>query len=125
MIEGDVVERGGVDARSRIRDPLVRRGDTSMRRVLQVPGSTLAQRLHYLFYIRHHPAGGAYTIREVAAASEGIVARTTLYSMLNGSNTNPSRETVLWLARFFQVPIAYLFPELDREDTLPIPGWRD
>jgi transcriptional regulator with XRE-family HTH domain len=87
------------------------------------PGRTLAERVQYLFEVRRRPDGTRYSINEVAAASRGMAAKSNLHNIRNGDNDNPTRETLIALALFFEVPITYFFPELDDQQTTPLPGW--
>lgn len=87
------------------------------------PGRTLAERVQYLFEVRRRPDGTRYAINEVAAASRGMAAKSNLHNIRNGDNENPTRETLIALAVFFEVPIAYFFPELDNQTPTPLPGW--
>ena len=86
------------------------------------PGRTLAERVRHLFEVRLHPEEHReYKVDEVAVALRAPGARSNIYNILNGRNDNPTRETLIGLALFFRVPIAYFFPELDDVPTDPLP----
>lgn len=90
----------------------------------QRPGRTLSERVNYLFLVRLHPdEARPYTVNEVVAASRGLTAKSNIYKLRDGSNENPTRETLMCLATFFKVPITYFFPELDDQDIEPLSGW--
>lgn len=77
-------------------------------------GQTLAARLRYLFRTRLHPEEHReYFVNEVADTLGARGARANIYNILKGTNENPTRGTLIGLARFFGVEANYFFPELD------------
>lgn len=83
---------------------------------------TLADLLNRLFQLRRHPSGREYSLREVAAAARGEVGRETIHALRNGINKNPTRNTLLALCLFFEVPSSYFFPEIDETQLKPLPA---
>ncbi len=87
---------------------------------MAIPSS--AQLLDELFKTHLHPDGREYTYVEVAAAinqdaaniaADRRIDASTITKVRNGMILNPGRETILVLCRFFGVPSAYFFPELN------------
>lgn len=83
---------------------------------------SLAELLNQLFELRRHPSGREYSVREVAAAAKGEVSRATIDAIRNGKNSNPTRNTLIALCNFFEVPSSYFFPELDTSAFRPLPS---
>lgn len=79
---------------------------------------TVAQLIDDLLYTHRKPDGREYTYKEIAEALGGRVEPSHLSKLRTGKITNPGRETLLDLCRFFQIPPSYFFPELD---ALPKP----
>lgn len=86
---------------------------------------SVADLVNRLFAQRLHRSGREFTNREV-----GIALRrghknpaVHLHRLRIGKIKNPTRETILDLCRFFRVPPAYFYPELEREDVVfePLP----
>jgi transcriptional regulator with XRE-family HTH domain len=73
------------------------------------PLRTLPAKVDYLF--RHvHPAGRRpFTHPEVAAATG--LSTGLLSALRTGKNTNPTKDTLERLARFFGVPVAFFFDD--------------
>jgi transcriptional regulator with XRE-family HTH domain len=86
---------------------------------------SLADLLNQLFERRRHPSGREYSVREVAAAAKGEVSRATIDAIRNGKNNNPTRNTLIALCNFFEVPSSYFFPELDTAEFSPLPSERE
>jgi transcriptional regulator with XRE-family HTH domain len=81
--------------------------------VLSSPSSSLADRLSHLLEAGN-PAGRSYTLAEVAAGIEqqGVSISTGYIGMLKkGDRTNPTKEHIQALARFFRVPVSYFFDD--------------
>ena len=76
-------------------------------------GASLADLLGRLFAAVHPPGRGPYTNREVvtAIAATGGPGITVQYlsQLRNGERTNPTKDVMEGLARFFDVPAAYFF----------------
>lgn len=87
------------------------------------PGTTLAERIRYLFEVRRHESGRRYSANEVVAVIRESAAKSTINKLRNDPNANPTRQTLIGLAIFFDVPIAYFFPELEGRTHKPLPGW--
>lgn len=101
--------------------------ETAMSADEHVP--TVADLVNRLFAQRLHPSGREYSNREV-----GIALRwghknpaVHLHRLRAGFIKNPTRETILDLCRFFRVPPAYFYPELERERVVfePLPDDQD
>lgn len=75
--------------------------------------STVAELVEDLFRTHCRPDGREYTNREVSLALDGQVEPSHLSKLRNGRITNPGRDTLLLLCRFFNVSPSYFFPELD------------
>lgn len=75
--------------------------------------STIAELVEDLFRTHRRPDGREYTNREVSLALAGQVEPSHLSKLRNGRITNPGRDTLLLLCRFFNVSPSYFFPELD------------
>lgn len=72
---------------------------------------TFADLLRWLFEQRRRRDGRPYTLTDVA---QGVgVSVEYIRELRSGGKDNPSREILLRLCNFFQVPPAYFFPELD------------
>ena len=85
------------------------------------PGTTLADRIGYLF-ARVHPRGrGEYTLEEVTSGMRerrGVSITSAYLSQLrNGQRTNPSREVLEGLADFFGVNPSYFSDDEVAEST--------
>lgn len=78
---------------------------------------TVAELVEDLFQTHRRPDGREYTNREVSLALGGQVEPSHLSKLRNGKITNPGRETLLLLCRFFNTPPSYFFPELDMPQT--------
>ena len=74
---------------------------------------TVAELLDNLFLTHRRPDGREYTYKDVSQGLQGIVDPSHLSKLRTGKITNPGRDTLLALCRFFQVPPSYFFPELD------------
>ncbi len=79
------------------------------------PGTTLADRLNYLFIIVHPRDRDEYTLEEAVtgmAERRGTSITSAYLSQLRkGQRTNPSREILEGLADFFGVNPSYFFDE--------------
>lgn len=80
----------------------------------QVP--TMSELVNELFKTHRHQSGREYTTREVSLAVLGSMSHTTLERVRRGKSANLTREMILDLCKFFQVPASYFFPELARND---------
>jgi len=74
---------------------------------------TLAELVDDLFRTHRRPDGREYTYKEVTVALGGVVEPSHLSKLRTGKITNPGRETLLSLCRFFNIRPTYFFPELD------------
>ncbi len=74
---------------------------------------TVAELIDQLFRTHRRPDGREYTYKEVSLALDRAVEPSHLSKLRTGKITNPGRETLLGLCRFFQVPPSYFFPELE------------
>jgi transcriptional regulator with XRE-family HTH domain len=74
---------------------------------------TLAELVNDLFQTHRRPDGREYTYKEVTVALDGVVEPSHLSKLRTGKITNPGRETLLSLCRFFNIAPTYFFPELD------------
>ena len=79
----------------------------------------VAELVDDLFRTHRRPDGQEYTYKEISEFLGGKIESSHLSKLRTGKITNPSRETILALCRFFQVPASYFFPELD---PVPQPG---
>jgi len=71
-------------------------------------GALFAARLNSLFATRPHPATGApYSLRDVSAATAGVVSRAYLSTLRRGGVAMPGLHIIEALARFFDVPTGY------------------
>lgn len=77
--------------------------------------NTLADKLNYLFSTAHPKDRGPYTHQEVQAATS--VSPSLLSALRSGKATNPTRDTLQRLARFFGVEPAYFFDDQAAEHT--------
>jgi transcriptional regulator with XRE-family HTH domain len=75
--------------------------------------SSVAELVDNLFRTYKRPDGREYTHKEVSVALGGLVEPSHLSKLRNGKITNPGRDTLLLLCRFFKVSPVYFFPELD------------
>lgn len=75
--------------------------------------STVAELVDNLFRTHRRPDGREYTHKDVTIALGGLVEPSHLSKLRNGKITNPGRDTLLLLCRFFKVPPSYFFPELE------------
>jgi transcriptional regulator with XRE-family HTH domain len=73
---------------------------------------TFAQLIDNLFRTHRRPDGKEYSLTEVCEALDGSVAPSYLSRLRSGKITNPGRETLIGLCRFFKVSPTYFFPEL-------------
>lgn len=80
---------------------------------------TVGQLVDELFHTHRRPDGREYTYQEICTALDGAIEPSQLSRLRNGKVTNPGRETLLALCRFFQVRPSYFFPELEQ---LPPPA---
>lgn len=65
----------------------------------------IALRLDHLFEHRHPAGRGAYTVAEVAAGTG--ISDTAIRQLRRGAKTNPTIDTLLKIASFFDVPPTY------------------
>lgn len=72
-------------------------------------GLTLADRLNKLFATVHPADRGPYTVDEVAQATQ--ISASYLRYLRSGERTNPTRERLQVLARFFGVDVGYFFDD--------------
>lgn len=77
--------------------------------------NTLADKLNYLFSTAHPKDRGPYTHQEVQAAT--AVSPSLLSALRSGKATNPTKDTLQRLARFFGVDPAYFFDDQAAEQT--------
>jgi transcriptional regulator with XRE-family HTH domain len=78
-----------------------------------VATKTVAELVDDLFRTRRRSDGREYTYMDVAVKLNGAVEPSHLSKIRNGKITNPGRDTLLALCRFFEVSPTYFFPELD------------
>lgn len=76
---------------------------------------TIAELVNQLFDQRRHPSGREYSNREVGLALQRKNPGAHIAKLRNGRIQNPTRETLLVLARFFHIQPLYFFPELTHE----------
>jgi transcriptional regulator with XRE-family HTH domain len=74
---------------------------------------SVAELLDNLFKTRTKLGGKEYSYQEVSDGLNGELDPTYIAKIRKGRITNPGRNTLLLLCRFFQVPATYFFPELD------------
>jgi len=74
---------------------------------------TLAAKVDYLFRQIHPRGRKSFTHPEVAAATG--LSTGLLSALRSGKNTNPTKETIERLAKFFGVPVAYFFDDQTTE----------
>lgn len=75
------------------------------------PRAVLPERLRMLMERHYNETGeklSATSLSALIRQQGGTVSHTTLASILNGSNTNPSLKTLEEVARFFRQPVAVL-----------------
>lgn len=72
---------------------------------------TVAELVDDLFRVYRRPDGKEYTYKEISVALGGVVEPSHISKLRTGKITNPGRETLLSLCRFFRVPPSYFFPE--------------
>jgi len=77
---------------------------------------TLADKLNYLFGTAHPKGRGPYTHQEVHAAT--TISPSLLSALRSGKATNPTKDTLERLARFFGVEPAYFFDDQAAERTV-------
>ncbi|KQV20891.1 MULTISPECIES: helix-turn-helix transcriptional regulator [unclassified Kitasatospora] len=65
----------------------------------------VAERLNYLFVHRHPQQRDAYSVAEVAAGTG--ISDTAIRQLRRGEKTNPTIDTLLRIASFFDVPPTY------------------
>lgn len=73
---------------------------------------TVAELIEQLFKTHKRPDGREYTHKDVSVALNGAIDPSYLSKLRNGKITNPGRESLLALCRFFKVAPSYFFPEL-------------
>ncbi len=78
---------------------------------------SVAELLDNLFQTHRKAGGKEYSYQEVSDALHGELNSTYIAKIRKGKIQNPGRNTLLLLCRFFQVPAAYFFPELDDQTT--------
>lgn len=74
---------------------------------------TVAELIDQLFRTHRRPDGQEYTYKQVSVALGRSVESSHLSKLRTGKITNPGRETLLGLCRFFKVSPSYFFPELE------------
>jgi transcriptional regulator with XRE-family HTH domain len=96
-----------------------------MPRRTRPPTGLFAERLDHLFQTVHPRDRGPYTPAEVAeaintAAGQHVLSATYVWLLRTGQRDNPTMRTVIALARFFDVPAMYFFPDDEtQQDTMP------
>lgn len=84
---------------------------------------TLAELIDRLFRTRLKPNGKEYSTYEAAEAirAQGYTQTNAshLAKLRRGETANPSRDLLLSLCLFFQVPPSYFFPELEHKRLEP------
>lgn len=73
---------------------------------------TIAELVNRLFDTRRRPDGKEHTYMEITVALSGAIEPSHLSKLRSGKITNPGRDILLGLCRFFQVDPVYFFPEL-------------
>jgi len=81
------------------------------------PQRTLADKLRHLVD-KVHPERGPFSYREIADGirqqqqpGERAISHTAIADLCSGRSANPQRRTLILLADFFKVPVAYFFDE--------------
>lgn len=77
---------------------------------------SFAELIQHLFETHRRPDGKEYSLTEVCDALDGAIAPSYLSRLRSGKITNPGRETLVELCRFFKVSPTYFFPELAGAD---------
>ncbi len=80
---------------------------------------SVAELIDNLFRTYRRSDGREYTYKDVSVALQGIVEPSHLSKLRTGKITNPGRDTLLALCRFFQVSPTYFFPELELLQQTP------
>ncbi|GAA0245229.1 helix-turn-helix domain-containing protein [Saccharothrix mutabilis subsp. mutabilis] len=81
---------------------------------MQAPRS-LAEKVDYLIRTVHPRDRKPFTHPEIATATG--LSTGLLSALRSGKNTNPTKETLEKLARFFGVPVAYFFDDQTTEQV--------
>jgi len=87
-----------------------------MPRQTRPPVGPFAERLDHLLRTAHPQDRGPYTPAEVAEAinteaGEHVVSGTYLWLLRTGQRDNPTMKHIIAIARFFEVPPTYFFPD--------------
>lgn len=82
------------------------------------PVPSIAELVNQLFEQRRHPSGREYSNREVGLALQRKNPGAHIAKIRSGKIQNPTRETLLVLARFFHIEPLYFFPELTHEGVV-------
>jgi transcriptional regulator with XRE-family HTH domain len=86
---------------------------------------TLAELVNHLFRTHLKPNGKEYSNHEAAEAirTQGYTQTNAshLAKIRRGETANPSRDLLLSLCLFFEVPPTYFFPELGNRELTPPP----
>jgi transcriptional regulator with XRE-family HTH domain len=96
-----------------------------MPRQTRPPEGLFAERLDRLFRTVHPKDRGPYAPAEVAdaineSAGERVVSGTYLWLLRTGQRDNPTMKHLIAIARFFNVPPTYFFPDdAMRQDAVP------
>ncbi|OJF12759.1 helix-turn-helix transcriptional regulator [Couchioplanes caeruleus] len=82
------------------------------------PPRTLADKLRHLVATVHPPNRGPFSYREIAEEirtrqqpGERAISHTQIADLCAGRSSNPQQRTLVLLAGFFKVPVAYFFDE--------------
>ncbi len=73
---------------------------------------TIAELVNDLFRTHRRPDGREYSASEIVRRLNGQIDVSTITALRSGKVTNPTRNTLLLLCQFFNVPPSYFFPEL-------------
>jgi len=84
--------------------------------MVQEAPASLADKLNYLFRTAHPKGRGPYTHQEVHAAT--TISPSLLSALRSGKASNPTKDTLERLARFFGVHPAYFFDDQAAEETV-------
>jgi transcriptional regulator with XRE-family HTH domain len=80
--------------------------------IQRVVMKTMAELIDHLFQTHRREDGREYTYSEVSRLTDGKLDPSYLSKMRRGEIENPTKQSLLHLCRFFQVPPSYFFPEL-------------
>jgi transcriptional regulator with XRE-family HTH domain len=82
-------------------------GGRAAERSYQVMNKTLAQKVDWLFNLRHNAQGRPYTYGQVQRATGNRITASYVWKLRTGAMSNPGLSALEALADFFQVPLDY------------------